>query len=352
MPLLSVVVPVYKVENTLPRCLDSILAQTNGDFEAVVVNDGSPDRSGRIAMDYARQDARVRVFHQDNAGVSAARNRGLEEARGDFVLFCDSDDAMLPEYFSGLLAPMADGVDLVMTGFENIVSGGGAVISRIHTPSFVGRRDSLEMLRMLYDSTSDHRYVTPMPFGKLFRREIVMTNNIRFPPGMHPIEDLCFNLQYAGFARDMAASAATDYLYYTDVSPDTVQVSQKYNPREIDSFLAACRLFQEAFRRKAGDAELALRNRTCAGLLISAVVRFCRRDATLPAAAIRRRLAALVNDPEFRGYLRDYRPAPGQSRLLPLLMRMRLPYLLHREARHRADLRYGKAYRYVLGGGK
>lgn len=350
MPLLSVVIPAYKAEKTLPRCLDSVLAQTHRDLEAVVIDDGSPDRSGEIAADYARRDSRIRVFRQENAGVSAARNRGLKEARGEYILLADSDDALKPELCAGLLARMEDGVDLVMAGFENIVGAGGEVQTvRRLVPSFDGRRDSLEMPRMLFDSTSDHRYVTPMPFAKLFRRRVIMDNNIRFPVGMHPIEDLCFNLAYAGFARDMVAATTADYLYFTDVSPDTVQVSQKYNPREIDSFLVACRLFQEAYQRKAGDADLPLRNRTCASLLISAVVRFCRRDATLPDAQIRARLAELLRDPNFRRYMRDYRPAPGQSRLLPLLMRLGLVRLLHREARKRADKRYGKVYRYVLG---
>ena len=92
IPLFSVIVPVYKVENVLPRCIESILNQTVTDFELILIDDGSPDRSGEICDAYAAKDSRIRVIHQKNGGVSKARNAGLDIAQGEYIVFVDSDD--------------------------------------------------------------------------------------------------------------------------------------------------------------------------------------------------------------------------------------------------------------------
>ena len=97
-PLISVVIPVYNVAPYLRECLDSVLAQTFTDWEAICVDDGSTDASGAILDDYAAKDARFKVIHQENAGVSVARNAGLEKARGDNILFLDGDDLIPPNY--------------------------------------------------------------------------------------------------------------------------------------------------------------------------------------------------------------------------------------------------------------
>ena len=89
--MVSIIVPVYNTEKFLHRCIDSILAQTYTDFELLLIDDGSKDSSGTICDEYAAQDARVRVFHKENGGVSSARNLGLDNARGEWVTFVDSD---------------------------------------------------------------------------------------------------------------------------------------------------------------------------------------------------------------------------------------------------------------------
>ena len=95
MPIISVIIPIYNAELTLRRCLDSILTQTFTDFECLLINDGSKDRSGEICDEYASKDGRFRVFHQENSGPSAARNVGLTQAKGQYIIFQDSDDYLL-----------------------------------------------------------------------------------------------------------------------------------------------------------------------------------------------------------------------------------------------------------------
>ena len=101
-PLLSIIVPVYKVENYLQKCIDSILAQTFTDFELILVEDGSPDGCPALCDAAAAKDARIRVLHQKNGGLSAARNAGLDVARGEWIGFVDSDDYIAPEMYETL----------------------------------------------------------------------------------------------------------------------------------------------------------------------------------------------------------------------------------------------------------
>ena len=91
-PMISVIIPVYNVEKYLARCIDSVLRQTYHNFEIILVDDGTPDRSGEICDEYAAKDARISVIHKENGGLSSARNAGIEAAKGQWLQFVDSDD--------------------------------------------------------------------------------------------------------------------------------------------------------------------------------------------------------------------------------------------------------------------
>ena len=109
MPKISVIVPVYKAEKYICRCVDSILAQTFTDFELLLIDDGSPDNSGAICDEYAASDSRVKVFHKENGGVSSARNVGLDNACGEWITFVDADDWIAETFIAGLYTPITNG---------------------------------------------------------------------------------------------------------------------------------------------------------------------------------------------------------------------------------------------------
>ena len=120
-PLISVIAPVYKVEKYLPACLDSLLAQTYQNFELLLVDDGSPDKCWEILKQYAAQDARVCIFRKENGGVSSARNFGLEQARGEYICFVDSDDLVLPQYLEWLYDALCScGTRIAMCRYRSI----------------------------------------------------------------------------------------------------------------------------------------------------------------------------------------------------------------------------------------
>lgn len=132
MPLISVIVPVYQVEAFLERCVNSLLNQSLREIEIILIDDGSPDKCGMICDRYAAQDARVRVIHQKNAGLSAARNAGLDRAQGEWIMFVDSDDWVEPDYCRlPYEAALAHGADLVIFGNVSHKISGEIVFRRV-----------------------------------------------------------------------------------------------------------------------------------------------------------------------------------------------------------------------------
>ena len=125
MPELSIIVPIYSVEAYLPRCIDSILAQTFTDFELILIDDGSPDRCWEIMEEYAAKDSRIVTIHQENKGVSAARNAGLRIARGTYIGFVDPDDWIEKEMYEDILRTMkSTGAQLGVCGWRDCFSDG------------------------------------------------------------------------------------------------------------------------------------------------------------------------------------------------------------------------------------
>ena len=193
-PLLSIIVPVYKVENYLPKCMDSILAQTFTDFELILVDDGSPDNCPALCDAAAAKDARIRVIHQKNGGLSAARNAGLDAARGAWIGFVDSDDYIAPEMYEALYqAVQSTGADLALCDYAEVDETGAPCQSmhiRLEKKDFTGR----DLLKNATDST-----IQPA-WNKLYRRAVFA--QLRYPEGklnedLFLIPEVCLQIQKA-----------------------------------------------------------------------------------------------------------------------------------------------------------
>lgn len=129
-PKISVIVPVYKVEKYLPKCIDSILQQIFTDFELLLIDDGSPDNSGKICDEYAIKDSRIRVFHKKNGGVSSARNLGLDNAKGEWISFIDADDWISSDFLSF----DHEEADVIQKSYQTISQSGKIIaINHLHS---------------------------------------------------------------------------------------------------------------------------------------------------------------------------------------------------------------------------
>ena len=180
-PLLSIVLPVYGAEAYLPKCLDSVLAQTFTDFELILVDDGSPDGCGAICDEYAKRDARIRVFHTENAGSSAARNYGIDRAEGVYLGFIDSDDYIDPDMYRLLYDNLIrEDADLSMCGLADVY--GGEVTNPVKEPVY-RVMNSEEAIRTVFEA----KLTSVTPVNKLYKKELF--EGIRYPVGEDSGED-------------------------------------------------------------------------------------------------------------------------------------------------------------------
>ena len=206
MPTISVIVPVYKVEKYIHRCVDSILAQTFTDFELILVDDGSPDNCGAICDEYAARDSRIHVIHQENGGLSAARNAGIDwsfaNSDSQWLTFIDSDDWVHPEYLERLLdAVVTNNVSISICGF---------VETEGEVPP-IEERDMIPILWGTEDFLVEKPALAVVAYCKLYRRDCFL--EIRYPLGkIHEDEFVTYR---ALFQYDkLAVIPAEMYFYY------------------------------------------------------------------------------------------------------------------------------------------
>lgn len=189
---ISVIIPVYKVEKQLAGCLDSIIAQSYKDWECILVNDGSPDNSGKICDDYAKKDNRFIVIHKENGGVTSARRVGLETSSGDWITFVDSDDYVPERAFEHMLLMADDPIDIVMGAWEKEKNGRRRIIPLMTN----GIIDSISFIKALL---LEKCYRGPV--GKLYRRKLLDDSLFDIPKEIIVNEDLIMNLRIAQYAR-------------------------------------------------------------------------------------------------------------------------------------------------------
>lgn len=218
-PVVSIIVPVYKTEKYLRQCVESVLAQTYLCWELILVDDGSPDNSGKICDEYAAQDSRIKVLHTDNQGLSSARNNGLKLVQGEYISFLDSDDTLHPDFLRTLVANRAEG-DIICANFTF------GSFPKIEGSDFTPHSDYTGKeftLKILYQTIPD---CSNSAWGKLYRRTDFTQ---AFTPGIY-YEDLD--------------------LFYRLV-PDTTQVS--HIPLQLYHYRQHSESYVHIFNPKRGD---------------------------------------------------------------------------------------------------
>lgn len=209
MAMVSVIVPVYNVEKYLHRCVDSILAQTFTDFELILVDDGSPDNCGAICDEYARKDSRVRVIHQENQGVSCARNAGIEKATGRYIAYIDSDDYVEQDYLEQLIN---DPSDLTICGIRTQDEHGNQWGIRECDNELFETREEIDYCKLYREN------MLFSPCGKLLNRRIIVDSRIRFPENISWGEDGMYIADYLQYTASIKCIhyAGYHYIKYSD----------------------------------------------------------------------------------------------------------------------------------------
>ena len=193
MPKVSVIVPVYKVEKYLNRCVDSILSQTFKDFEIILVDDGSPDRCGDICEEYAKKNNKVKVLHKKNGGLSDARNAGLNMATGKYIVFVDSDDYIDSNMIDILYKRIVDtSADMAICNYLYVDEDETPMLE--YTGSLAVEDIIYTGIQILYGATTKGRISFVTACNRIYKREL--WDDIRFPKGKlfeddHVLHKLC-----------------------------------------------------------------------------------------------------------------------------------------------------------------
>ena len=190
MSTVSIIVPIYKVEDYIRECIDSILAQTYPYFELILVDDGSPDNCGRICDDYAKGDNRIKVVHKVNGGISSARNAGLEVAKGEWIMHVDGDDWIEPDMIESLIeAAQITGADMVIGDF--VKYGPSAGYNKLPTWSSDKKKSMTNYIA----------YVMTTIWGSIAKRSLYADHSLKSPDGISYCEDFHLIVRLCHFAN-------------------------------------------------------------------------------------------------------------------------------------------------------
>ncbi len=241
--MISIIVPVYKVEKYLPKCIDSLIKQTYQYIEIILVDDGSPDGCGQICDDYAKKDDRIMVVHQSNSGVSVARNAGLNIARGEYIGFVDPDDWVASDMYEGMLDAIdKNQVDLAICGYDYYDEDGNVDEQRRYLVLDNEVITQKEVMRRFSDMPPSIRHGV---CNKLFRKHLL--HDMKFKEGLHSSEDVFFLNEYV---QKIETAVVIHQPYYKNLVRIGSATHGGLSIHSLaDSFSAHDQMYQDAISR-------------------------------------------------------------------------------------------------------
>lgn len=239
--MISIIIPVYNAHSYLDQCVLSIIRQNTADWECILIDDGSTDGSGDICDQWAEKDSRFRVLHKQNEGVSAARNDGLDIAKGEFILFVDSDDWLEEEYVMEMTRHSKNAELTVSGQIRDFNNGSQKIFKPSLTTSFqLGPGNTATFTQLCKD------WLLYAPHEKLFRRDIIEQHGIRFLKGCSYGEDLTFNFEYLDHVSTI--SMVDKALYHYRIEEGSL--SNRFRPNQFDEDYKQWKILASFFQRK------------------------------------------------------------------------------------------------------
>ena len=303
LPKISIIIPVYNAEEELNRCVDSIICQTEQDIEIILVDDGSDDESMHICQKYSKEDFRVKVIHQKNAGVSAARNRGIEIALGEYIGFVDSDDWIEPDMFEKLLQEAENNdADVVMCDATTVCNDGhiqADTITQLSGNQILEKSDfTPSLLLEMAGSACRCIYKNDRYNDKLCKRPLA------FPLGVKFSEDRIFNLYAFGQANKVCYLKESSYNRFINMKSAVHRFHQDY----FEAYKRAADGIEQAILYAwGGDEELqkAYLGKFIGGA-IGAICNYYYKTSTLTVVERKKMVKTLCEDIQLRSAIETY----------------------------------------------
>ncbi len=264
---ISVIVPIYNVEKYILQCLDSIVNQTYSNLEIILVDDGSPDDCGMICDEYADRDNRIMVVHQDNRGVSVARNIGMDMANGEWIMFVDPDDWLELDCCEKVLGIAQEKkLDIVYFQSQEVDETGKTVRIPSSIGSFQFASDALKKLQLdiLAGNITTFGFVSSAPWGKMFRRSLLIQHQCRYPVGLTRSQDIIFNLYCLEYIQQAYYLDYVGYNYRLNLQSTCHRRNMQMMNimfqvlRESENFVWSYHKNEEEYMRRLGAKTIAI----------------------------------------------------------------------------------------------
>lgn len=331
-PKVSVIMPVFRVEAYVGRAIESILNQTLDDFEFLIVDDGSPDRSGEICDEYARRDQRIQVFHRENSGAPAARNFAMDQARGEYLYFLDADDWAEPTMLQDMYELGREGgLQLVIAGFyidtystrdsEDFLRQKLSVASQV----FSSQREFREQAWRLFEVNQLYT-----PWNKLYERDYIERNALRFPQTFW--DDFPFVLSVI---RDIERVGVTERAYYHFIRARQDSETSRYRKGMYEKREEEHRWMLDLYRHWGVDdpASMEVVYRRYAERLVGCIENVTCKDSGLTRRQMRQRVREIISTPQAIEAARGSRPPSRVMAAMLWPIRAQHPWLAYMEGR-------------------
>lgn len=301
--LISIIIPIYNMEKFLTRCLDSILSQSYSDLEIILINDGSTDKSAQICDAYKAKDSRIAVIHKKNAGVSEARNSGLDIAKGDYISFVDPDDWLAPDTYKVLMQNQQE-TDADIIRFQAYKSDGSLLNEIPFEGLYDGEKLTNFQLSMVGAPKFGGMFILGVLWLHIYRRSLIEDNHIRFNKDLRRCEDRLFCILAIFEARKI--SFIKDVLYHYETNEGSL--SNRYDPIRWEQELIFLEELQKGYAHKSVDFRSKADRRIKSDYILRAIVSmnnefFSQNKNSF--AFRRKRIATMVNNPKVIDSIKD-----------------------------------------------
>lgn len=344
--LVSVIVPVYNSEKYIRRCVESIIEQSYRNIEILLIDDGSTDSGGEICDEFALGDHRIRVIHTKNNGPATARNKGLEKSKGTFIVFIDADDFIENNALKLLIE------NYNKTKADIIVGDFKSVHGNIPGPGHKGAFPDNKLL-LKQDIVSYARRYLKRPnrftlfaysWGRLYKSSIIKYNNIHFNPYLFTYEDVAFNYDYFKHSNRVYyfKEAIYNHIFHNHYMSAAMIMSG--DPKRLFGYMEALNNIRDYLKDNIALADISKEiGHAYVSLTIIQFVRVCGQINNNNRKTIYNLVRELINNPKLRNNLRYYSPSNGDSRMIPILMKLKLVWPIIWVCRYKAYKRYGKS---------
>jgi len=343
--LVSVIVPVYNSGKYLRLCIESVINQSYKNIEIILINDGSTDNSGEIFNAYALSDNRIRVIHTRNNGPAAARNIGIENSKGSFIFFIDSDDFIENNAINLLIENyQRTKADMIVGDFKKIQddisdSGHNAAFS---SSKLLKKPDIINYVRS-YLKKPNRFPLFVYCWGRLFKSSIIKDNNIYFNPDLRTFEDVAFNFDYLNYTDEIyfLKEAIYNHLIYDGYDSATMAIAK--SPKSLFGYAQALANIRDFLNGCSSNIDVRKEvGHAYTSYTIIQLVRTCGQINNSNRKMICEFVNETVNDSTVRDNLQFYCPTKGDSRILPVMMKLKLVWLIILVCKYKAHRRYRK----------